>query len=360
MAFSINNATESGQLITRQANVNLAFPFLFPVEMGHFLKVMGAPFHRVRRLPPVAPHPKKFWNSKAHLLTMAEKKKRLDVAAQEKGLFESRQAAQTAIINGDVLVDGQKITKPGTAVATSALIELRPGFVTQKFVSRGGLKLEKALEEFGINTQDRICLDVGASTGGFTDCLIKRGAAKVYAIDVGYGQLDWSLRTSPKVVVVERTNVRYLQKDELYADNYKDEICEPGVLATLATIDCSFISLAKVLPATVSLLSDEEDIEIICLVKPQFEVGKGQVGKGGVVKDPQLHIKVLETVISDANSLGLNCFAITYSPIKGPKGNIEYLVALSKTGKQDHCPMPDLVKSAFERLSGDHSSHENQ
>lgn len=304
---------------------------------------------------------------------MAEKKKRrLDVAAQEIGLFESRQAAQTAIINGDVLVDGQKVTKPGTPVSANSTVELRPGFVTQKFVSRGGLKLEKALDEFGIRVTDRVCLDIGASTGGFTDCLLKRGAAKVFAIDVGYGQLDWSLRTNAKVVVVERTNVRYLTKEQLYGANESvaveaaaptEVLLESTAHATLATIDCSFISLAKVLPATVSLLSDIESIEIICLVKPQFEVGKGQVGKGGVVKDPQLHIKVLESVINGAKDLGLNCFAMTYSPIKGPKGNIEYLAALSKSTFLQHgAPgaMPELVvKSAFEQLSGDQSSESN-
>lgn len=281
---------------------------------------------------------------------MAEKKKRLDVATQEIGLFESRQAAQTAIINGDVLVDGQKITKPGTPVSAASTIELRPGYVTQKFVSRGGLKLEKALDEFGIPVTDRVCLDIGASTGGFTDCLLKHGAARVFAIDVGYGQLDWSLRNNKNVVVVERTNVRYLNKEQLYGIESE---AKTNAYATLATIDCSFISLAKVLPATISLLSgDSKQLEIICLVKPQFEVGKGQVGKGGVVKDPQLHVQVLESLINEVGNLGLSCVAMTYSPIKGPKGNIEYLALLSKTSRsQISFSVPALVKSAFEQLS---------
>lgn len=293
---------------------------------------------------------------------MSEKKVRLDVAALEKGLFESRQAAQTAIMNGDVLVDGEKVTKPGAPVASGATIELRPGYLRQKFVSRGGLKLEKALDEFGINVEDRVCLDIGASTGGFTDCLLQRGAAKVFAIDVGYGQLDWSLRTNPKVVTVERTNVRYLAYEKLYGvtkddGSTRDDSALHGP-ATLATIDCSFISLAKVIPACISLMADDQDIEIICLVKPQFEVGKGQVGKGGVVKDPRLHVIVLESVIRDVETLGLRCFSITYSPIKGPKGNIEYLIALCTNMQrltERNQPIA-VVKAAFDhlQLSEDH------
>lgn len=288
---------------------------------------------------------------------MSEKKVRLDVAALEKGLFESRQAAQTAIMNGDVLVDGEKVTKPGAPVASGATIELRPGYLRQKYVSRGGLKLEKALDEFGINVEDRLCLDIGASTGGFTDCLLQRGAAKVFAIDVGYGQLDWSLRTNPKVVTVERTNVRYLAYEQLYGAAKNDD----GALhkpATLATIDCSFISLAKVIPACISLMADDQDIEIICLVKPQFEVGKGQVGKGGVVKDPKLHVSVLESVIREVETLGLRCFSLTYSPIKGPKGNIEYLIALCTNMQRLAEPKQPtaVVKAAFDhlQLSNDH------
>lgn len=240
---------------------------------------------------------------------------RLDCLVVCRGLFGSRTEARTAIMDGVVLVDGVKITKPGLSVRRDAKIELIESYKPKEYVSRGGFKLEQAVRQFEIAVEGRICLDVGASSGGFTDCLLKHGAARVYAIDVGYGQLDWSLRQNSKVVVIERVNARHVTADELYG--------ERGERADLAVMDVSFISLVKVVPNIVSCLTPL--CEVVCLIKPQFEAGKDQVGKGGVVKSADTHTIVLRNVISSLRNCGLRLIGLTHSPIKGPKGNIEFL-----------------------------------
>lgn len=245
------------------------------------------------------------------------KKQRIDLLLVELGLFESREFARTAIMDGGILVNGQKVTKPGTAITANSQVAVAPGWGPPKYVSRGGLKLEKGLEEFKVDPGGRVCLDIGASTGGFTDCLLKHGASRVYAIDVGYGQLDWSLRQDSRVVVKERVNVRQLTPEKLY---------QPGdAWAEIAVIDVSFISLVKILPACLSLL-DSRDPELICLIKPQFEAGREAVGKGGVVRSPEVHIQVIESLVKSAAELGLQTRGLSFSPIKGPAGNIEYLI----------------------------------
>jgi 23S rRNA (cytidine1920-2'-O)/16S rRNA (cytidine1409-2'-O)-methyltransferase len=234
----------------------------------------------------------------------------------ELGLFSSRESAQAAIMDGGVLVDGQPVTKPGLPVPPKATIAIAPGWGPPKYVSRGGLKLEKALATFAVDPSGRVCLDIGASTGGFTDCLLKHNARRVYAVDVGYGQLDWALRNDPRVVVKERVNARHLTPFMLYAGG--DE------WASLVTIDVSFISIAKILPAcqAVALLPE---LDLVCLIKPQFEAGRQQVGKGGVVKSPAVHKQVIESLVATAHNLGLHAHHLTFSPIRGPAGNIEYL-----------------------------------
>lgn len=265
---------------------------------------------------------------------------RLDLALVEKGFFRTRPEAQTAIMDGAVLVNNEKVTKSGTSVSNADKIELRPGFTKQKYVSRGGIKLEKALEQFPVVIQGRICLDVGASTGGFTDCLLQHGAGKVYAIDVGYGQLDWKLRTDGRVVIKERVNARYLTADELYEDNAER--------ASLAVIDCSFISLDKILPAVEKLLTPTNG-EVICLIKPQFEAGREQVKKG-VVRDGKVHLDVLIRTSDHASTLGFHVQDCTFSPLKGPKGNIEYLMLLSKKESSKIFDYQALVDQAIETL----------
>ncbi len=243
-------------------------------------------------------------------------KKRLDVLLTEGGHAASREKAKALIMSGIVYVNGQKEDKPGASFPEESRIEVRGR--QDKYVSRGGYKLEKALDTFGFSPEGLICLDVGASTGGFTDCMLQRGAKRVYSIDVGYGQFDWKLRNDPRVVVMEKTNVRYMTGDDLPEQ------------ADFASIDVSFIALAKVLPAVVSLLKD--DGQIICLVKPQFEAGREKVGKHGVVRDPAVHREVIASVLESARELGLAGTALTYSPIRGPEGNIEYLLLLKRTG----------------------------
>lgn len=262
-------------------------------------------------------------NNERKQTAMKSKKQRLDLLIVERGILPSRKEAQTAIMDGWVLVNGEKTTKAGTNIDTDAEISLKSGFKKKEFVSRGGLKLEKALKEFNVSVEGRICLDLGASTGGFTDCLLKRGAAKVYAVDVGYGQLDWSLRTDPRVILKERQNARYLTPEILYGEDDID--------ASFACIDCSFISLTKIIPVLPTNLKQDASSQAICLVKPQFEAGKAEVGKG-VVRDPKVHLKVLESIASASEASGLIMSSVTYSPIKGPSGNIEYLVLLDKQG----------------------------
>jgi 23S rRNA (cytidine1920-2'-O)/16S rRNA (cytidine1409-2'-O)-methyltransferase len=244
---------------------------------------------------------------------------RLDLLVLEKGLFKSRQKATTAIMEGYVLVDGVKVTKPGQTIPAGAKVELVPSYQENKFVSRGGLKLEQALKIFRVPIEGRVCLDIGASTGGFTDCLLKFGAQKVYAIDVGYGQLDWSLRNHSRVVVVERCNARYLKSEEIYSAN--DQI------ADFACVDVSFISLKLLLPPCRKLL-DTQAADLICLVKPQFEAGRESVGKKGVVHEAKTHIAVIARIAEAANSSGFSVLGLTHSPVQGPAGNIEFLIHL--------------------------------
>ena len=240
-------------------------------------------------------------------------KKRLDVAMVEQGLAESRQKAQAIIMAGQVYVNGQKVDKAGAPVAEDAVVEVRGKAL--RYVSRGGLKLEKAMACWPIELNGAVCADIGASTGGFTDCMLQNGAEKVYAVDVGYNQLDWKLRTHPQVVCMERTNARYLTAEQI-----------PQPLEFFS-VDVSFISLNLILPALRPLM--KETGQGVCLVKPQFEAGKDKVGKKGVVRDPKVHLEVLEHFLEHAANAGFYVKDITFSPIKGPEGNIEYLGYLS-------------------------------
>lgn len=261
-------------------------------------------------------------------------KKRLDVLLFEKGLVPSRERAKTTIMEGLVYVNGQKADKAGENVAEDAQIEVRSN--GKSFVSRGGKKIEKALGHFQIDPAGLVCMDIGASTGGFTDCLLQRGATKVYSIDVGYGQLAWSLRQDPRVKCMERTNIRYVTPDML------EETPD------LAVIDVSFISLKLVLPVVAGLLS--ENGRVACLVKPQFEAGKGKVGKKGVVRDPAIHQEVLENFLINAHDAGFQVLDLTFSPIKGPEGNIEFLGYLSKTEIEGEYDIPTVIAQAHEQL----------
>jgi len=240
------------------------------------------------------------------------KKERIDVLLVNKGFFATREKAQTSIMAGNVFIDNQRIDKAGTKIDISSHIELRGE--TMKYVSRGGLKLEKAINEFLINATGCIAMDIGASTGGFTDCLLQNGASKVYSIDVGYGQLDWSLRQDRRVVVMERTNFRYITKEQI-----NDDI-------DLATIDVAFISLTKILPNLKNFM--KVGGAVIALIKPQFEAGREKVGKKGVVKDKAIHFSVSKDIIEFSKSIGFCPIEFSYSPIKGPEGNIEYLLLL--------------------------------
>lgn len=255
---------------------------------------------------------------------------RLDTLVMEQGAFESREKAKAVIMSGIVYLDDRRVDKPGMLVPEEAELEFRGQ--TLRYVSRGGLKLEKALKEFSLSPEGKCCIDCGASTGGFTDCLLQNGAAKVYAADVGYGQLDWRLRQDPRVVVMERTNVRHLQKEDI-----------PEELA-LAVIDVSFISLRLILPAVKTLL--RADGEVVCLIKPQFEAGRDNVGKRGVVRDPEIHRAVLEQFLLDARDSGFSVLALSYSPIKGPEGNIEYLAHLSQGERDGDIQIQTVVEAA--------------
>lgn len=247
------------------------------------------------------------------------KKERLDALLMNRALFESRAKAQAAIMAGQVLVNEQKIDKPGTPVPPDASIRLLGNKLP--YVSRGGLKLEKALKIFPISVKDKVVADIGASTGGFTDCALQNGATKVYAIDVGYGQLAWKLRNDERVINLERTNVRYLEKDSLPEQ------------VDVATIDVAFISLDKILPAVYKILKAEGFV--IALIKPQFEAGKENVGKKGVVRDASIHEQVINNVIDFAKEEGFGIAGLDFSPIKGPEGNIEYLLHLTKNTDDD-------------------------
>ena len=241
-------------------------------------------------------------------------KERLDVLLVSQGLAASREKAKAIIMSGNVLVNGQREDKAGTMIDVKAEITVKGGQL--KYVSRGGLKLEKAMSHFDLTLEGRVCMDVGASTGGFTDCMLQNGAVKVYSVDVGHGQLDWKLRNDPRVVCIEKTNIRYVTPEQIE---------EP---AAFVSIDVSFISLTKVLPPVRKLMT--EDGEIVCLIKPQFEAGREKVGKKGVVRDPKVHEEVIEKVIDFASTIGLESRELEFSPIKGPEGNIEYLLHLLK------------------------------
>lgn len=241
-------------------------------------------------------------------------KERLDVLVVKRGLAVSREKAKAMIMMGDIFVDGQREDKAGTSFKDSVEIEFRGK--PMKYVSRGGLKLEKAMAEFPINLRNTVCMDIGASTGGFTDCMLQSGAKKVYAVDVGYGQFAWKLRQDERVVCMERTNIRYVTAEEI------DELCD------FASVDVSFISLTMVLGPAYHLLND--DGEMVCLIKPQFEAGKGKVGKKGVVREPEIHKEVIYKVLDYAVGIGFSVLGLSFSPIKGPEGNIEYLTYIKK------------------------------
>lgn len=263
------------------------------------------------------------------------KKERLDALLMNRGMFESRAKAQAAVMAGQVLVNEQKIDKPGTPVPPDVTIRLLGNNLP--YVSRGGLKLEKALQIFPISVKDKIVADIGASTGGFTDCALQNGAVKVYAIDVGYGQLAWKLRSDERVINMERTNVRYLEKDSLPEQ------------VDAATIDVAFISLDKVLPAVHKIV--KENGFVIALIKPQFEAGKENVGKKGVVRDAKVHESVINNVIDFAKAEGFGIAGLDFSPIKGPEGNIEYLLYL--TLGDDDAFSREFVAELVSRSHGD-------
>ena len=264
-------------------------------------------------------------------------KERLDVLLVSLGLAESRAKAQATIMAGEVYVNGQKADKSGMEVDITSNIEVRGSACP--YVSRGGLKLEKALRNFGVDPTGYVCSDSGASTGGFTDCLLQQGASKVFAIDVGYGQLAWKIRNDPRVVVMERTNIRYVTPEDL------------GEMLDLSVIDVSFISLGLVLPVVKTLLKPTG--QVLCLIKPQFEAGKDKVGKKGVVRDPAVHEEVLQNFISLAKSLDFTIRNLTFSPIKGPEGNIEFLAHLSmQPGEDSYLAPGDLVAQAHAALKG--------
>ena len=264
-------------------------------------------------------------------------KERLDVLLVSLGLAESRAKAQATIMAGEVYVNGQKADKSGTEVDITSNIEVRGSACP--YVSRGGLKLEKALKNFGVDPTGYVCSDSGASTGGFTDCLLQQGASKVFAIDVGYGQLAWKIRNDPRVVVMERTNIRYVTPEDL------------GEMLDLSVIDVSFISLGLVLPVVKTLLKPTG--QVLCLIKPQFEAGKDKVGKKGVVRDPAVHEEVLQNFISLAKSLDFTIRNLTFSPVKGPEGNIEFLAHLSmQPGEDSYLAPGDLVAQAHAALKG--------
>lgn len=245
---------------------------------------------------------------------MSEEKERLDVLLVEKGFFPSREQARAAIMAGKIYVEGQKLDKAGEKVRCSANIEFRGE--QMPYVSRGGLKLEKAIKSYNIDLKDKVCMDIGASTGGFTDCMLQNGARKVFSIDVGYGQFAWKLRIDPRVVCMERTNVRYVTKEQI------------GETADFASIDVSFISLSKVILPVVELLSDKG--QVVALIKPQFEAGKEKVGKKGVVREASTHREVIENVVNFIKQNSMKIIGLHFSPIKGPEGNIEYLIYFSK------------------------------
>ena len=262
-------------------------------------------------------------------------KDRLDVLLVKRGLADSREKAKAVIMSGIVYVDGQKEDKAGQTFADTANIEVRGS--TLKYVSRGGLKLEKAMECFDVSVKDKVCMDIGASSGGFTDCMLQNGAKKVYAVDVGHGQLAWKLRNDTRVVVMEKTNIRYVKPEDI------------GESIDFASIDVSFISLSKVLPAAYNLLGERG--EIVALIKPQFEAGREKVGKKGVVREKSTHIEVIQNCFAYAKENGFFVRELEFSPVKGPEGNIEYLYHLVKSCDIDiDIDIENVVSTAHEKL----------
>lgn len=265
-------------------------------------------------------------------------KERLDVLLVERGLAPSREKAKTMIMEGNVFVEGRREDKAGSNFDTEAKVEVRGN--TLKYVSRGGLKLEKAMKHFAISLADSVCMDIGASTGGFTDCMLQNGAKKVYSVDVGYGQFAWKLRTDARVICMEKTNIRYVTPADI------DDVLD------FASVDVSFISLTKVLLPARELLRDKG--EMVCLIKPQFEAGKEKVGKKGVVREPSVHKEVIEKVLTFALENGFSVLNLEYSPIKGPEGNIEYLVHIRKETdgkKEETIDVDAVVEAAHTSLS---------
>ncbi len=260
---------------------------------------------------------------------------RLDINLVNKGLFDSREKARRAIMEGIVFVNGTREDKAGFQVCDDAEIEIKGNRLP--YVSRGGLKLEKAIKEFNIDLSDKICLDIGASTGGFTDCMLQNGAKKVYSVDVGYGQLAWKLRSDDRVVVMERTNFRHVSPEDI------------GEMVGFASADVSFISLDKIIPPAKKIL--KPDADMVCLIKPQFEAGREKIGKKGVVKDEAVHQEVIERIIKLAHELEFSIKGLSYSPIKGPKGNIEYLLYIGQGKKnQSNFSIEETVKLAHNSL----------
>lgn len=268
---------------------------------------------------------------------MGEAKERLDILLVNKGFFQSRERAKASIMAGDIFVDGMRVDKAGERVKVISNIEVRGAELP--YVSRGGLKLEKAIAEFGIDLNEKVSMDVGASTGGFTDCMLQNGAVKVFSIDVGYGQFAWKLRTDPRVVCMERTNIRYVEKDSI------------GMDIDFSSIDVSFISLKKVIPKVIELLGEKG--EVVALIKPQFEAGREKVGKKGVVREASTHKEVIEGIVNYLKEMNMNILNLSFSPIKGPEGNIEYLVYFSKNSKKTSNFYEGLIDEIVNK------SHEN-
>jgi len=271
-------------------------------------------------------------------------KERLDVLLTERGFFDSREKAKAVIMAGEVFVNGQREDKAGSKFDREAEIEVKGKVL--KYVSRGGLKLEKAVEVYGLDLMDKTCIDIGSSTGGFTDCMLQNGAAKVYAIDVGTNQLAWKLREDKRVVSMEKTNIRYVTEEDI------------SEKADFASVDVSFISLTKVLPAAVNLLKDEA--YMVCLIKPQFEAGREKVGKKGVVRDLSVHKEVIELVINFAIGLNLFIKGLTFSPVKGPEGNIEYLLYMQKRNEKMSGAETDKIIKDIEKVVDEAKTTLNQ
>ena len=269
-------------------------------------------------------------------------KDRLDIMLVKNGLFQSREKAKASIMAGLILVDGQMVDKAGTPVSDTAVLTIKEGICP--YVSRGGLKLEKAMKLYSFSLENAVAMDIGASTGGFTDCMLQNGARKVYAVDVGYGQLDWKLRNDPRVVNMEKVNIRYVDPETI-----EDKI-------DFISIDVSFISLKLVLPVAAKLLS--ETGRLVCLVKPQFEAGREQVGKNGIVREKSVHLEVIQKVAGYAQESGFYVRGLTFSPVTGAKGNIEYLMYLTVEQPSEEEKIPDFDKLAKDIMEESHQQLE--